>query len=225
METTPLRFDILTLFPTMFAGFLQQSILKRATDKQLIDIQFHNFRDYSTSKHQKVDDTPFGGGAGMVLMAQPIVDCIEKLQSERIYDEVIYLTPDGELFNQPMANELSLTKNLIFICGRYKGIDQRIRDKWVTKEVSIGEYVITGGELGAAIIIDAISRLIPGVLGDESSALTDSFQGELLDAPLYTQPADYRGVKVPEVLLSGNHKLIDAWRYEQSVLKESKYKL
>lgn len=219
-----MRIDILTIFPAMLEGFFQHSILKRAQTKGLAEIHLHNLRDYTTDKYRSVDDYAFGGGAGMVMMAQPIVDCIEKLAAERTYDEVIFLTPDGELFDQKIANELSLKGNLILICGRYKGIDQRVRDHWVTREISIGEYVLTGGELPAAVLADAVVRLIPGVLSDETSALLDSFQGELLDAPVYTRPEDFRGYKVPDVLLSGDHKKIDAWREEQSWKKTEKRK-
>jgi tRNA (guanine37-N1)-methyltransferase len=220
-----MQIDILTIFPGMFEGFLNQSILKRAQSKGLVTIKLHDLRDYSVEKHRSVDDYAFGGGAGMVMMAGPIVSCIEHLSKDYKYDEIIFLSPDGEIFDQPMANAISLKKKIIMICGRYKGIDQRVRDHWVTKEISIGEYVLTGGELPAAVIADAIIRLLPGVLSDESSALLDSFQGELLDAPVYTRPEDFRGYKVPEVLLSGDHKKIDEWRYEQSLKKtESKKK-
>ena len=190
----------------MFEGFLNQSILKRAQTKGLAEICIHDLRNYSTDKHGNVDGYAFGGGAGMVMMAEPIVLCIEELGKERGYDEIIFMTPDGEQFDQPMANSLSLKKNIIMVCGRYKGIDQRVRDHWITKEISIGEYVLSGGELPAAVVADAIIRLIPGVLSDESSALLDSYQGELLDAPVYTRPEDFRGYKVPDVLLSGDHK-------------------
>ncbi|MGZ5242663.1 MAG: tRNA (guanosine(37)-N1)-methyltransferase TrmD [Bacteroidia bacterium] len=214
-----MHIDIVTLFPGMLDGFLNQSILKRAQTKGLAEIEVHNLRDHSTNKHQSVDDTAFGGGAGMVLMPEPLVNCIESLQKNRQYDEIIYLTPDGELLDQKMANDLSLKNNLLMICGRYKGIDQRVRDGWVTREISIGDYVLSGGELPAAVLADAIIRLIPGVLNDESSALLDSFQGDLLDAPVYTKPADFRGMKVPEVLQSGDHSKIDEWRYQQSLEK------
>ena len=217
-----MRIDILTLFPGMFEGFLNQSILKRAQTKGLAEICIHDLRNYSTDKHGNVDGYAFGGGAGMVMMAEPIVLCIEELGKERPYDEIIFMTPDGEQFDQPMANSLSLKKNIIMVCGRYKGIDQRVRDHWITKEISIGEYVLSGGELPAAVVADAIIRLIPGVLSDESSALLDSYQGELLDAPVYTRPEDFRGYKVPEVLISGDHKKIDEWRYEQSLKKTEK---
>jgi tRNA (guanine37-N1)-methyltransferase len=218
-----MRIDILTLFPEMFQGFLLDSIIKRGIDKGLIEIYLHNIRDYSIQRHQQVDDSPFGGGAGMVLMIQPIADCINKLKQERAYDEVIYLSPDAPVLTQSVANRLSLSNNLILLAGRYKGIDQRIREYLVTKEISIGEYVLTGGELPAAVLTDCIVRLIPGVLHDESSALSDSFQSDLLDAPIYTKPADYKGWKVPEVLLSGNHKKIDAWRDEQATIKTENY--
>jgi len=218
-----MRIDILTLFPEMFQGFLLDSIIKRGIDKGLIEIYLHNIRDYSIQRHQQVDDSPFGGGAGMVLMIQPIADCINKLKQERAYDEVIYLSPDAPVLTQSVANRLSLSNNLILLAGRYKGIDQRIREYLVTKEISIGEYVLTGGELPAAVLTDCIVRLVPGVLHDESSALSDSFQSDLLDAPIYTKPADYNGWKVPEVLLSGNHKKIDAWRDEQATIKTENY--
>jgi len=218
-----MRIDILTLFPEMFQGFLLDSIIKRGIDKGLIEIYLHNIRDYSIQRHQQVDDSPFGGGAGMVLMIQPIADCINKLKQERAYDEVIYLSPDAPVLTQSVANRLSLSNNLILLAGRYKGIDQRIREYLVTKEISIGEYVLTGGELPAAVLTDCIVRLVPGVLHDESSALSDSFQSDLLDAPIYTKPADYKGWKVPEVLLSGNHKKIDAWRDEQATIKTENY--
>ena len=215
-----MKIDILTLFPGMFEGFLKQSILQRAEKKGLAEISIYNIREFSTDKHQQADDYAFGGGAGMVLMAQPIADCLDAIQKDSPADEVIFLTPDGELFTQAIANELSLKKHIILISGRYKGIDQRIRDHFVTREISIGEYVLTGGELPAAVMADAIIRLLPGVLGDESSALTDSFQGDLLDAPVYTRPVDFRGHIVPEVLLSGDHKKIEAWRHQQSIDKE-----
>lgn len=206
----------------MFRGFLDESIIKRAQQKKLVEILTHNIRDYSKDKRKSVDDYAFGGGAGMVMTPQPIVDCIEFLKSERIYDEIIYLTPDGELLNQDMANQLSLKTNIILLSGRYKGIDQRIRDGWVTREISIGDYVLSGGELPAAVLTDAIVRLIPGVLSDESSALLDSFQGELLDAPVYTRPADFRGMKVPDVLQNGDQARIDEWRLNASAEKTKK---
>ena len=217
-----MHIDILTLFPGMFEGFLNQSILKRAQTKGLASITVHDIRAYSTDKHKSVDDYAFGGGAGMVMMAEPIVNGIEALCKVNTYDEIIFLTPDGEQFDQPMANALSMKKRIIMVCGRYKGIDQRVRDHWITREITIGEYVLSGGELPAAVVADAAIRLIPGVLSDETSALLDSFQGELLDAPVYTRPEDFRGYKVPEVLLSGDHKKIDEWRYEQSIKKTEK---
>lgn len=214
-----MRIDILSIFPSMFEGFLTESIMKRAQTKGLAQIHIHNLRDYSKDKRSAVDDYAFGGGAGMVMMPQPIVDCIESLQQEVAYDELIYLTPDGEVLTQAIANELSLKKNLLMLCGRYKGVDQRVRDHWITREISIGDYVLSGGELPAAVLTDAIVRLIPGVLSDESSALLDSFQGELLDAPVYTRPANFRGYQVPDILQSGDHSKIDEWRYQQSLEK------
>lgn len=219
-----MHIDILTLFPEMFNGYLNESILKRAQDKKLVKIDLHNIRDFGLPSgiRKEVDDYAFGGGAGMVLRIEPIAFCLDKLKQDGGIDEIIFLTPDGELFNQAMANDLSLKKRIVLICGRYKGIDQRIRDAWVTREISIGDYVLTGGELAAAVVSDAIIRLIPGVLSDESSALLDSFQGELLDAPVYTRPEEFRGLKVPEVLLSGNHKKIEEWRYQQALEKTQK---
>jgi tRNA (guanine37-N1)-methyltransferase len=217
-----MRIDILTIFPDMFRGFLDQSIMKRAQQKGLAEIFTHNLRDFSTEKRKSVDDYAFGGGAGMVMMAQPIVDCIESLLKEREYDEVIYLSPDGELLTQAIANDLSLKNNLIMLSGRYKGIDQRVRKGWITREISIGDYVLSGGELPAAVLTDSLVRLIPGVLSDESSALLDSFQGELLDAPVYTRPAEFRGMKVPEVLLGGDHAQIEEWRLQASAEKTKK---
>lgn len=214
-----MRIDILTIFPEMFAGPFDHSIVKRALEKNLAEIHFHNIRDYSASKHKNVDDYPFGGGSGMVMMIQPIADCIEKLQGERRYDEIIFLTPDGNLFNQQVANRLSLMQNIILLCGHYKGIDERIREHYITLELSIGDYVLSGGELAAAVVCDSLIRLIPGVLNDETSALSDSFQDNLLSPPVYTRPAEYKGWKVPEVLLSGNEALIKQWRYEQSLIR------
>ena len=214
-----MHIDILTLFPNMFEGPFSESILKRAQAKQLVEIALHNIRDYSTNKHKQVDDYAYGGGAGMVMMVEPIDNCLQKLKSERNYDEVIYLSPDGELFDQKLANQLSGKKNLAFLCGHYKGVDERVRQHLVTREVSIGNYVLTGGELATAVIVDAIVRLIPGVLNDETSALSDSFQDNLISPPVYSQPADYKGLRVPDILLSGNHAKIDAWRHEQSVLR------
>lgn len=212
-----MRIDILTIFPEMFNGPFDHSIIKRAKEKMLVDIHFHNLRDYSKSKHRNVDDYAFGGGSGMVMMLQPIADCIEKLKSERDYDEVIFLTPDGNLFDQPLANRLSLLNNVILLCGHYKGIDERIREHYITLEISIGNYVLSGGELAAAVVCDSLIRLIPGVLSDETSALSDSFQDNLISAPVYTRPAEYKGWKVPEVLLSGHEAHIRQWRLEQSL--------
>lgn len=214
-----MHIDILTLFPQMFEGPFSESILKRAQAKQLVEIALHNIRDYSNNKHKQVDDYAYGGGAGMVMMVEPIDNCLQKLKSERNYDEVIYLSPDGELFDQKLANQLSGKKNIAFLCGHYKGVDERVRQNLITREVSIGNYVLTGGELATAVVVDAIVRLIPGVLNDETSALSDSFQDNLISPPVYSQPADYKSWKVPEILLSGNHAKIDAWRHEQSVLR------
>lgn len=216
-----MRIDILTLFPDMFEGPLTQSIVKRAVDKGLVEMHFHDIRDYSLDKHKKVDDYAFGGGAGMVMTIQPIADLIDKLKLEREYDHIIYVTPDGDRFNQKVANTLSLAGNIIILCGHYKGVDQRIRDNYITLELTIGDYVLTGGELAAAVISDAIIRLIPGVMSDETSALTDSFQDNLLSPPVYTRPSDYNGWKVPDVLLSGNDAKIDQWR-EQMAFKRTK---
>jgi len=212
-----MRIDILTILPELLEGPFSHSILKRAEQKGLAEIHLHNIREFSLDKHRSVDDYAYGGGAGMVMMAEPIVRCIEHLQEQRTYDEVIYMTPDGDLLNQKMANELSLRGNLMILCGHYKGIDQRIRDRWITREISIGDYVLSGGELGAAVLTDAIVRLLPGVLNDETSALSDSFQDDLLAPPVYTRPADFRGMPVPEILLSGNFARIDEWRHQQSV--------
>ncbi|MGL4780101.1 MAG: tRNA (guanosine(37)-N1)-methyltransferase TrmD [Bacteroidales bacterium] len=212
-----MRIDILTVVPELLESPFNHSILKRAQDKGLAEIKVHNLREYSTSKHNRVDDYAFGGCAGMVMQIEPIERAINMLKAERHYDEVIFTSPDGETFNQPMANALSMTENLIILCGHYKGIDYRIREHLITKEISIGDYVLTGGELAAAIISDAIVRLIPGAISDEQSALSDSFQDNLLAPPVYTRPADYNGWKVPEVLLSGNHKAIAEWEHEQSV--------
>lgn len=212
-----MRIDILTLFPEMFTGPFNHSIIKRAIEKNKVEIHLHDIRDYSQNKHRKVDDYPFGGEAGMVMMIEPIDLCIQRLTNERHYDEIIFMTPDGEVLNQPMANTLSMSENLIILCGHYKGIDERIRTHLITKEISIGNYVLSGGELGAAVTVDAIVRLIPGVLSDESSALSDSFQNDLLSPPVYTRPATYKGWEVPSVLLSGNAKEIDKWKTEQAI--------
>ncbi len=211
-----MRIDIITVLPEMLDGFINTSILARAQKKGLVEVYVHNLRDYTTDKHRRVDDYPFGGFAGMVMQCQPIDACISKLTAERTYDQIIFTTPDGEKFDQPMANELSLSKNLIILCGHYKGIDYRIREHLITKEVSIGDYVLTGGEIAAAAMSDAIVRLVPGVLSDEQSALSDTFQDNLLAAPVYTRPSDYKGWKVPEVLLSGNEAKIKEWELQQS---------
>lgn len=214
-----MRLDILTIFPQMFQGPFSHSIIQRSIKKGLAEIHLHDIRDYSKSKHRNVDDYPFGGSSGMVMMIQPIADCIESLQAQRNYDEIIFLTPDGERLNQGIANQLSMMENLILLCGHYKGIDERIRDKYITREISIGDYVLSGGELAAAVLTDSLIRLIPGVLNDETSALSDSFQDGLLSPPVYTRPADYNGLKVPDVLLSGNEKEIKKWNYEQAIAR------
>ena len=211
-----MRIDIITVLPELLQSPLNYSILKRAQDKKLVEIVVHNLRDYSLDKHRRVDDYPFGGEAGMVMQIEPVDRAITQLKSERNYDEVIFTTPDGERFDQPMANRLSMAGNLIILCGHYKGIDYRIREHFVTKEVTIGDYVLTGGELAAAIMCDAIVRLIPGAIGDEQSALSDSFQDNLLAPPVYTRPAEYKGWRVPDVLLSGHQRKIDEWKHEQS---------
>tara|TARA_B100001057_G_C22837889_1_gene945906 strand:- start:1603 stop:2280 length:678 start_codon:yes stop_codon:yes gene_type:complete len=210
------RIDILTILPELLEGPFSASIMKRAQDKGHVDIHLHNIRDYSTDKHKNVDDYQYGGGAGMVMSIEPIVAIIEKLQKERTYDEVIFMTPDGALLQQGICNELSLKKNLILLCGHYKGIDERIREHFITKELSIGSYVLSGGELAAAVLTDAIVRLLPGVLNNETSALTDSFQDNLLSPPVYTRPPEYRGWKVPKVLLSGNFPEIEKWREKKA---------
>lgn len=212
-----MKIDIITVVPELLESPLNHSIMKRAKDKGLLQVSTHNLRQWAINKHAQVDDYQFGGGAGMVMMCEPLANAIETLQKETRYDEIVYLTPDGEQFNQRTANQLSLKQNLLIICGHYKGIDQRIRDHFVTKEISIGDYVLSGGELAAAVIVDAVGRLLPGVLNDETSALFDSFQDNMLAPPVYTRPADFRGWKVPDVLLSGNQKLIDDWRYEESL--------
>ena len=212
-----MRIDIITVLPELLQSPLNYSILKRAQDKKLVEIVVHNLRDYSLDKHRRVDDYPFGGEAGMVMQIEPVDRAITQLKSERNYDEVIFTTPDGERFDQPMANRLSMAGNLIILCGHYKGIDYRIREHFVTKEVTIGDYVLTGGELAAAIMCDAIVRLIPGAIGDEQSALSDSFQDNLLAPPVYTRPAEYKGWRVPDVLLSGHQRKINEWKHEQSL--------
>ena len=211
-----MRIDIITVSPDLLQSPFQHSMMKRAIDKGLAEVHFHNLRDYGIGSYKKLDDMQFGGGAGMVLMIEPIDKCISKLQEERNYDEVIYMTPDAQTLNQSIANTLSLKENIIILTGHYKGVDQRVRDKFITKEISIGDYVLTGGELAAAILCDAVVRLIPGVLGDEQSALTDSFQDNLLSPPVYTRPAEYDGMKVPDVLLSGNFPKIDLWRTDKA---------
>ncbi len=211
-----MRIDIITVVPEILSSPFDVSILKRAIDKGLVEIHLHNLRDYVTDNYKQIDDYQFGGGAGMVMMIEPIDKCITDLRSQRDYDEVIYMTPDGSKFDQRTANSLSLKENIIILCGHYKGVDQRVRDHFVTKEISIGDYVLSGGELAAAVVCDSIIRLIPGVLGNETSALTDSFQDDLLAPPVYTRPAEYNGWKVPEILTSGNFPKIEAWREEQS---------
>ncbi len=212
-----MRIDILTVLPELLHSPFQASILKRAQDKGLVEVHLHNLRDYSTMNHRQVDDYQYGGGAGMVMMAEPIDRCLEKLKSERQYEYLIYMTPDGERLNQKMANRLSLSGNILILCGHYKGVDQRIRDLHINMEISIGDYVLSGGELAAAVLSDAIIRLLPGVLNDETSALTDSFQDNLLAPPVYTRPEEFKGLKVPDILLSGQHKKVDEWRYEEAV--------
>ena len=212
-----MRIDILTVVPETIEPFVNCSILKRAADKGLAEIKIHNLRDYTTSRHRKVDDYPFGGEAGMVMQIQPIDACISALKAERDYDEVIFTTPDGEQFDQPMANQLSMLENIIILCGHYKGVDWRVREHLITKEISVGDYVLTGGELPAAIIADAVVRIIPGVIGDEQSALSDSFQDGLLAPPVYSRPADYKGWKVPDILLSGHEAKIAQWRYDMAM--------
>ncbi|MBN2636597.1 MAG: tRNA (guanosine(37)-N1)-methyltransferase TrmD [Prolixibacteraceae bacterium] len=217
-----MRIDIITVLPEILESPLNYSIIKRAQEKGLAEIYIHNLRDFSDDKHRRVDDYSFGKGAGMVMAIQPIEKAIETLKNQRDYDEIIFTTPDGNLFNQQEANTLSLKNNIIILCGHYKGIDQRVRDHYITKEISVGDYVLTGGELAAAIITDSVVRLLPGVLSDETSALTDSFQDNLLSPPVYTRPAEYKGMKVPEILLSGNDQLIDDWKHKQAVERTKK---
>ncbi|MCF8269829.1 MAG: tRNA (guanosine(37)-N1)-methyltransferase TrmD [Crocinitomicaceae bacterium] len=212
-----MRIDILTILPKLFDGPFSDSILKRAQEKGHVSIHLHNIRDYSTDKHKNVDDYQYGGGAGMVMRIEPIAACIEKLKAERVYDEIIYMTPDGEILEQGTSNQLSIKGNLMILCGHYKGVDDRIRQHYITKEISIGSYVLSGGELAAAVLVDSIVRLIPGVLNDETSALTDSFQDQLLSPPVYTRPPVYNGWSVPDVLLSGNSQEIDRWREDQAL--------
>ncbi len=216
-----MRIDIITVLPELLVSPFSHSILKRAKEKGLLEIYLHNLRDYTPYKHGQVDDYQFGGGAGMVMMPEPLAVCIEKLNDEYKYDEIIFLTPDGKTLNQQTANRLSLKQNLLLICGHYKGIDERIREKYVTLEISIGDYVLSGGELAAAVLVDAVGRLIPGVLNDETSALFDSFQDQLLAPPVYTRPAEWRGMKVPDILLSGDPKKVDDWRHDEAVKRTS----
>ena len=217
MKELRIRFDIVTGFPKLLRSPLSESIVRQAKKKKLVRIKIHDLRKYTHDRHRTIDDTPYGGGAGMVLKAEPIFECVDALNAQRSYDEIIYLSADGERFDQKAANNLSLRKNIILLCGHYKGIDERVRRTLVTKEISIGDYILTGGELAAAVVVDAVARLIPGVLGDSESMLTDSFQDELLGAPYFTKPAVFRSMPVPEVLLSGDHKAIDRWRQEQRV--------
>ncbi|WP_372793382.1 tRNA (guanosine(37)-N1)-methyltransferase TrmD [Lutibacter sp.] len=217
-----MRIDIITVSPELIKSPFEFSIIKRAIDKNLVEVYFHDLREYALNSYGKIDDYQFGGGAGMVLMIEPIDKCISKLKSERIYDEIIYMTPDAPTLNQRTANTLSLNKNMIILCGHYKGVDQRVRELFITKEISIGDYVLSGGELGAAVLCDTVIRLIPGVLGDETSALTDSFQDDLLSPPVYTRPAEYLDLKVPEVLLSGNFPKIEEWRNDQAFERTKK---
>ncbi|MBA22613.1 MAG: tRNA (guanosine(37)-N1)-methyltransferase TrmD [Flavobacteriales bacterium] len=217
-----MRIDIITLFPELLKSPFEVSIVKRAIEGKKVNVFFHDLRDYTTTKHKQVDDAPFGGGAGMVMMIEPIDKCISKLKEERKYDDIIYMTPDGEQLNQKISNECSLKENLIILCGHYKGVDHRVRDHFITREISIGEFVLSGGELAAAVFCDSIIRLIPGVLGDESSALSDSYQDNLLAPPIYTRPANYKGWEVPSILTSGNTPKVEQWREEQA-LKRTKH--
>ena len=217
-----MRIDIITVLPQLLESPFQHSILKRAIEKGLVEVNLINLRDYSTHKQKSVDDYAFGGGAGMVMSIEPIANCINALKTERTYDEVIYTSPDGETLNQRTANHLSTLKNIIILCGHYKGVDQRVRDHFITKEISIGDYVLSGGELAAAVICDSVIRIIPGAISDETSALTDSFQDNLLAPPVYTRPADYNGWKVPDILLSGHNENIENWRHEQSIERTQK---
>jgi tRNA (guanine37-N1)-methyltransferase len=210
-----MRIDIVTGLPKLLESPLQESIIRRAQDKGKVQILVHDLRDFTHDKHQTIDDTPYGGGAGMILKPEPVFECVESLQQQRVYDEIILLTADGETLNQRVANDLSLKENLMLICGHYKGVDERVRESLVTRELSIGDFVLTGGELAAAVVVDAVVRLIPGVLNDSESALSDSFQDGLLGSPQYTRPPEYRGMKVPDVLLSGNHSEIEKWRQGQ----------
>ncbi|GAO31234.1 tRNA (guanosine(37)-N1)-methyltransferase TrmD [Geofilum rubicundum] len=217
-----MRIDILTLFPDMFQGPFSESIIKRAVEQGSVEIVLHDIRDYSRDKHKQVDDYPFGGGAGMVMQIEPIAAVIEQLKSERSYDEIMYMSPDGQRLNQGIVNQLSLKDNMIILCGHYKGVDQRIRDHYITREISIGDYVLTGGELAAAVVVDSLVRLIPGVISDETSALSDSFQDNLLAPPVYTRPAEFNGWRVPDILLSGHQAKIDQWREDQALARTKK---
>lgn len=219
-----MKIDIITLFPNMLKGFFEESILKRAINKGLLEVNLHNLRDYSLDKHKRVDDYAFGGGAGMVIQIEPVDNCLTELKKKTNYDEIIYTAPDGEMLTQDLANELSLKENICILCGHYKGIDERIRQHLITREISIGEYVLSGGELAAGVIADSVVRLIPGVLNDEQSALSDSFQDGLIAPPVYTRPAEYKGWKVPNVLLSGHEANIEQWRYNQSLERTEKRK-
>ncbi len=219
-----MKIDIITLFPNMLKGFFDESILKRAISKGLLEVNLHNLRDYSLDKHKRVDDYAFGGGAGMVIQIEPVDNCLTELKKKTNYDEIIYTAPDGEMLTQDLANELSLKENICILCGHYKGVDERIRQHLITREISIGEYVLSGGELAAGVIADSVVRLIPGVLNDEQSALSDSFQDGLIAPPVYTRPADYKGWKVPDVLLSGHEANIEQWRYNQSLERTEKRK-
>lgn len=217
-----MRIDIITLLPELLESPFAHSIMKRAKDKGLLEVHLHNPRDYAVGKHKQMDDYQYGGGAGLVMMVEPLARCLDDFKSQRDYDEIIFMTPDGERFNQGIANQLSMGENLLIICGHYKGIDERIREHYVTREISIGDFVLSGGELAAAVVVDAIGRLLPGVLNDETSALFDSFQDNLLAPPVYSRPAEFRGWKVPEILLSGNKKAIEDWRYEESLKRTRK---
>lgn len=212
-----MRIDIISVQPDLLQSPFQHSIMKRAQQKGLLDVVLHDLRDYGIGPHKQVDDYQYGGGAGMVMMPEPLANCMDQLMSKRNYDQIIYMTPDGETFNQGIANRLSMRENLMILCGHYKGVDERIREKYITMDISIGDFVLSGGELPAALLVDAIGRLLPGVLNDETSALFDSFQDNLLAPPVYTRPSNFRGWEVPDVLLSGNFKAIEEWRYEQSV--------
>lgn len=217
-----MRIDIITLLPELLKSPFEHSIMKRAQQKGLFEVHLHNPRDYATGKHKQMDDAQYGGGAGLVMMVEPLAKCLDDFKSQRDYDEIIFMTPDGERFNQGIANQLSMCENLLIICGHYKGIDERIREHYVTREISIGDFVLSGGELAAAVVVDAIGRLLPGVLNDETSALFDSFQDNLLAPPVYSRPAEFRGWKVPDILLSGNQRAIEEWRYEQSLKRTRK---